>query len=170
MGEMAATVSYRPRPLAKPSVAPPSEGEVMELRGGRPATQFRLTHMKVGVVARAVGSAYVEAGGTKLIAAVYGPRQTEKATYSEKGRLKCDLRYTSVTSPEPERHARSTEEKEPSLQVHRALEVSVRLEKYPKSVIDVFIVSSGMSWKSVRMSPRCAIGTPTFPTSPRASR
>ncbi len=112
----------------------------MALRGGRPAPQFRPVHMKVGVVGRAVGSAYVEAGGTKIIAAVYGPRQTEKATYSEKGRLKCDLRYTSVTSPDPERHARSSEEKEPSLQVHRALEVSVRLEKYPKSVIDIFIM------------------------------
>lgn len=137
---MAASISYRPRALAKPSSAVPSESEIMQVRGGRPATQFRPTHMKVGVVGRAVGSAYVEAGGTKIIAAVYGPRQTEKATYSEKGRLKCDLRYTSVASPDPQRHARSTEEKEPSLQVHRALEVSVRLEKYPKSVIDVFIM------------------------------
>ena len=137
---MAATVSYRPRALAQPFPSQPSERESLQVRGGRPGSQFRPTHMKVGVVGRAVGSAYIEAGGTKIIAAVYGPRQTEKAHYSEKGRLKCDLRYTSVTSPDPERHARSSEEKEPSLQVHRALEVSVRLEKYPKSVIDVFIM------------------------------
>ena len=31
-------------------------------------------------------------------------------------------------------------EKEPSQQMHRALEVSVRLDKYPKSVIDVFVM------------------------------
>ena len=36
-------------------------------------------------------------------------------------------------------------------------------------VIDVFIVSSGMPSMSARMSPRWAIGTPTLPTSPRAS-
>ena len=36
-------------------------------------------------------------------------------------------------------------------------------------VIDVFMVSSGMSWKSRRMAPRCGIGTPTLPTSPLAS-
>ena len=35
-------------------------------------------------------------------------------------------------------------------------------------VMDVFIWSSGMSRNSVRISPRCAIGTPTLPTSPAA--
>ena len=36
-------------------------------------------------------------------------------------------------------------------------------------VIDVFIAVSGMSSNSRRISPRCGTGTPTFPTSPRAS-
>ena len=36
-------------------------------------------------------------------------------------------------------------------------------------VIDVFISSSGMPSNSVRISPRCGTGTPTLPTSPRAS-
>jgi hypothetical protein len=36
-------------------------------------------------------------------------------------------------------------------------------------VIEVFIRSSGMPRRSVSMSPRCATGTPTLPTSPRAS-
>ena len=36
-------------------------------------------------------------------------------------------------------------------------------------VIEVFIVASGMPAKSARMSPMCEIGTPTLPTSPRAS-
>ena len=36
-------------------------------------------------------------------------------------------------------------------------------------VIDVFIASSGMPSISAAMSPRCATGTPTLPTSPRAS-
>ena len=37
-------------------------------------------------------------------------------------------------------------------------------------VIEVFISPSGMSSNSVRISPRCETGTPTLPTSPRASR
>ncbi len=36
-------------------------------------------------------------------------------------------------------------------------------------VIEVFISVSGMSLKSLRISPRCGTGTPTLPTSPRAS-
>ena len=36
-------------------------------------------------------------------------------------------------------------------------------------VIEVFISVSGMSSKSRRISPRCGTGTPTLPTSPRAS-
>jgi hypothetical protein len=36
-------------------------------------------------------------------------------------------------------------------------------------VIDVFISAKGMPSSSVRMSPKCEIGTPTLPTSPRAS-
>ncbi len=36
-------------------------------------------------------------------------------------------------------------------------------------VIEVFIRASGMSAKRARMSPTCEMGTPTLPTSPRAS-
>ncbi len=36
-------------------------------------------------------------------------------------------------------------------------------------VIEVFIASSGMPSNSARRSPTCEIGTPTLPTSPRAS-
>ena len=36
-------------------------------------------------------------------------------------------------------------------------------------VIEVFMSSMGMPSKRARSSPRCGTGTPTFPTSPRAS-
>ena len=36
-------------------------------------------------------------------------------------------------------------------------------------VIEVFVSASGMPSNSVRMSPRWLTGTPTLPTSPRAS-
>ncbi len=36
-------------------------------------------------------------------------------------------------------------------------------------VIEVFISASGMPSISAAMSPRCETGTPTLPTSPRAS-
>ena len=36
-------------------------------------------------------------------------------------------------------------------------------------VMEVFISDSGMPSNSARMSPMCVTGTPTLPTSPRAS-
>ena len=36
-------------------------------------------------------------------------------------------------------------------------------------VMDVFSPATGIPSKSRRISPRCGIGTPTLPTSPRAS-
>ena len=36
-------------------------------------------------------------------------------------------------------------------------------------VIDVFMAPGGMPSSNVRMWPRCTTGTPTLPTSPRAS-
>ena len=148
---MAKPTSYRPAGIPKEEASTVASRDAY-----RDDRQFRPMHMKVGVLNRAVGSAYIEACNTKIMCAVYGPRQVEKAKYSEKGRLKCDLRYTSVTSPELERHRRTTEEKDPSQQIHRALEVSVRLDKYPKSVIDVFIIVLDSDGAVLPLSITCA--------------
>ncbi|MCK4491069.1 MAG: hypothetical protein KAU03_00490, partial [Candidatus Altiarchaeales archaeon] len=42
---------------------------------GRTFDQLREIKMSVGVLERAVGSAYVEWGGNKVMAGVYGPRE-----------------------------------------------------------------------------------------------
>jgi len=48
------------------------------------------------VVSQAAGSAYAELGGTKVMAAVYGPRQSErKFGFTDSGRLTCEVSYTS---------------------------------------------------------------------------
>ena len=46
--------------------------------------------------------------------------------------------------------------------------IASRIDAVALIVIEVFICSSGISSKSVRMSPRWQTGTPTLPTSPRA--
>jgi ribonuclease PH len=56
---MAAALPSSYRPTSAAATAPS--------RGERPLGQLRPIHAKVGVVARAVGSAYVEAGSTKII-------------------------------------------------------------------------------------------------------
>lgn len=42
---------------------------------GRRALELRQIRMRMGVFGQADGSAYIEHGNTKVLAAVYGPRQ-----------------------------------------------------------------------------------------------
>ncbi len=46
----------------------------------RPPAQMRSLFVKAGVSSRADGSAYVESERLKVVAAVYGPRATNKVT------------------------------------------------------------------------------------------
>ena len=46
--------------------------------------------MQAAVVRQAAGSAYGEFGGTKVIAAVYGPKQGPRG-FSEEGALECEV-------------------------------------------------------------------------------
>eukprot|EP00656_Telonema_subtile_P001084 TRINITY_DN10518_c0_g1_i1.p1 TRINITY_DN10518_c0_g1~~TRINITY_DN10518_c0_g1_i1.p1 ORF type:complete len:245 (-),score=65.89 TRINITY_DN10518_c0_g1_i1:278-1012(-) len=112
-------------------------------------TSFRQIYFKTGVVSRAAGSAYAENAGTKVIVAVYGPRQMPTSEFSALGKLKCDFKvapFGSTTAPnrwtaeEEDRDARSLRElqcQEAASLLEQALEPSIRLELYPKSLIEV---------------------------------
>lgn len=55
--------------------------------------------MRVGVVSQAAGSAYLELGGTKVMAGVYGPRPTERReAFSEEGHLSVDVKLASFAT------------------------------------------------------------------------
>jgi len=96
----------------------------------------------------------MEIGGTKVIVGVYGPhpiastRLTQHYQHHriEEAFINCHLNYTSFATPtlgrQPQRSnrrsfTREKEEKEYSMLMVQALEVSVRLNKYPKSQIDI---------------------------------
>lgn len=59
----------------------------------RAHAQLKSIFMKTGVVHGAVGSAYFESDSTKVICAVYGPRNSSKHAFSEKGQLSCDFKW-----------------------------------------------------------------------------
>lgn len=93
------------------------------------------------VVTRAAGSAYAEFGNTKVMVAVYGPRQGErKFGFTDKGRLNVEVAFTSFARPERGRQAQRAVEKELSSCLSAALEPSVDLSKLPKSVVDVYVL------------------------------
>ena len=101
--------------------------------------------MQTGVIKQARGSAYIEYHkSTKVICSVYGPRQiSAKNEFSDTGSLQCEYRLANFASkrrqdPSKNIAQRREEEKQNGINLREALEVSLRLEKYPKSVIDVY--------------------------------
>lgn len=55
--------------------------------------------LRTGTVSQATGSAYIEVGTTKAMAAVYGPRQTERReAFSTDGYLSVDVKLASFAT------------------------------------------------------------------------
>jgi exosome complex component MTR3 len=80
----------------------------------------------------------MEVGKTKVLATVFGPRPTTVQSFSDEASLNCTLRVATFSSAVGRReHAPDDEQKALSSQLRQALEVAVRLEAYPKSLIDV---------------------------------
>jgi exosome complex component MTR3 len=129
------------------------------LRGDGRATwdEMRPIFLRAAVLSSATGSAYYEAGSTKLFCAVHGPRASMSAS-SIDATLACEFRWAEFSRP-----AASTlvtggaglssagdsfatdEEREIGTTLSRALSAAVLLKLYPKSKIEisVFVLEDG---------------------------
>merc|ERR1711973_704416 len=101
-------------------------------------------YLKAGVIRQSNGSAYLETRGTKVICAVYGPRDNpRKHDFSSKGTLTCTLQYAPFARKErPPRDSNTqhdTLNKEYSNLIRSALHHAICLDAYPKAQIDVHI-------------------------------
>ncbi|RUS24603.1 ribosomal protein S5 domain 2-type protein [Jimgerdemannia flammicorona] len=146
----------------KPQIVP------QELAGegrpdGRSPEDVRPIFLKTGLINQANGSAYIELGNTKLACAVYvlffpthcssafprlitppprcsyGPRQNKKQTFSNMGLLNCEFKFASFSCSKRRGNQRDSQEKEYSQILSEALAPAVRLELFPKAMIDVFV-------------------------------
>lgn len=91
-----------------------------------------------GTVSQAAGSGYAEFGGTKVLAAVYGPRQPERRSTSlDRGELDCDVRLASFAGRARKVPGQTDGERELSAQLSTALAGVVLLDRFPKAVLDV---------------------------------
>jgi len=107
---------------------------------GRKWDEIRPLYLKAGVVQQANGSAYLEASGTKVIVAVYGPRDNpKKHDFSSTGLLTCHLSYAQFSRKERIRDIDDVQSKENANLICQSLRRAVCLESYPKAIIDVFI-------------------------------
>ncbi|HIQ02868.1 MAG TPA: exosome complex exonuclease Rrp41 [Desulfurococcales archaeon] len=108
---------------------------------GRLPDELRPIRMEVGVLKNADGSAYVEYGNTKVIVAVYGPREIhpKHLTLPDRAIIRCRYHMTSFSTTERKSPAPTRREIELSKVIREALEGVIFTELYPRTSIDIFI-------------------------------
>jgi exosome complex component RRP41 len=108
---------------------------------GRKPDEMRPVRIAVGVLKNANGSALVEYGDTKVLAAVYGPREALPKYMTSPTRATLRVRYhmTSFSTSERKSPAPSRREIELSKIIREALEAIVFSSLFPRTGIDVFI-------------------------------
>lgn len=108
---------------------------------GRKPGDLREIEMKVNVLKRADGSAYVKWGKNIAIAAVHGPRECHPQWQrdSRKARLRCTYNMAPFSVDDRKRPGPDRRSSEISKVTTEALESVVLLENYPSTAIDVFI-------------------------------
>ena len=108
---------------------------------GRKANEIRPTTIETGVIPNADGSAYIEMGNNKIIAGVYGPREMHPKRLSKPHMGVLRVRYHMAPfSVSPRRSpAPSRRDTEIGMVMVDALSPALFLERYPRSVIDVYV-------------------------------
>jgi len=108
---------------------------------GRKFDELRELKVKAGIIPNADGSAEVTLGETKVVAAVYGPREVLPRHLSEPDRAYLNVIYTmiSFSTSERVRPGPSRRSVEISKVIKDALAPAIFLEKYPKTKIDVYL-------------------------------
>jgi exosome complex component RRP41 len=109
---------------------------------GRKLDELRPIKLQVGYLSRADGSAYIEHGRNKIVAAVYGPRELHPRhlAQSDRALLRVIYRMATFSVSDRKRPAPSRREHEISMVLRQALEPMLFLKMYPRAVIDVFIM------------------------------
>jgi exosome complex component RRP41 len=108
---------------------------------GRKLLELRPIKIEVGVLSNADGSAYIEQGKNKILAAVYGPKEVhpKHLELPDRSVLRCRYHMAPFSVDERKSPAPSRREIEISKVIREALEPSIFLEYYPRTAIDLFI-------------------------------
>jgi len=124
---------------------PKAEEKLIDKEGlrvdGRKTNELRTTKIEVGVLGNADGSAYIEQGKNKILAAVYGPHEVHPKHLSlpHRSLLRCRYHMAPFSVEERKSPAPSRREHELSKVIRESLEPAIFLEYYPRTSIDLFI-------------------------------
>jgi len=108
---------------------------------GRAFDELRPLKIEAGVLERADGSAYVEIGDNKVLAAVYGPREfhVRRLLKPNMAILRCRYNMAPFSVEDRKRPGPDRRSVEISKITAEALNPAGFLEKFPRSTIDIFI-------------------------------
>jgi exosome complex component RRP41 len=108
---------------------------------GRKLNEMRPIKLEVGILGNADGSAYIEQGKNKILAAVYGPREIhpKHQALPDRAALRCRYHMAPFSVQERKSPAPSRRELELSKVSRESLEPSIFTEYYPRTAIDLFI-------------------------------
>ncbi|MFQ6073767.1 MAG: exosome complex exonuclease Rrp41 [Candidatus Bathyarchaeia archaeon] len=108
---------------------------------GRKLDELRPIKIEVGALSNADGSAYIEQGKNKILAAVYGPKEVhpKHLALPDRTLLRCRYHMAPFSVQERKSPAPSRRDIELSKVIREALEPSVFTEYYPRTSIDIFI-------------------------------
>ena len=109
---------------------------------GRKFDELRPIEAKVGIIARADGSAMFKSGNTIALAAVFGPRELHPKFMQnpQTGILRCHYNMMPFSGHgERVRPGSSRRSREISMVMEKALLPVLDLKDYPNAVVDVFV-------------------------------
>jgi exosome complex component RRP41 len=108
---------------------------------GRRVDELRPLKIEAGVLKRADGSAYVEFGKNKVLAAVYGPRECHPRHMQNPAKAIVQCKYNMIAFSVGDRKRPGPDRRsvEISKIISEALEYVVFTENYPRTSIDVYI-------------------------------
>jgi len=108
---------------------------------GRAVDELRPIKIEAGVLNRADGSAYLEWGGNKVLAAVYGPREAHPRHRQDPARALVQCRYNMAAFSVSDRKRPGPDRRsvEISKVISEALGYVVFKEQFPRTSVDVFV-------------------------------
>lgn len=108
---------------------------------GRAFDELRPIKIEVGILKRADGSAYIEWGGNKILAAVYGPREAHPRHLQDPMKAIVNCRYNMAPFSVSERKRPGPDRRsvEISKIISDVFENVIFTEQFPRTAVDVFI-------------------------------
>ncbi|MFO7618319.1 MAG: exosome complex exonuclease Rrp41 [Thermoplasmata archaeon] len=119
--------------------------KLMDVNGlrldGRKPDELRPLKIEAGVLDNADGSAYIEWGGNKVLAAVYGPREAQPKYLQDPAKAIVQVNYNmaAFSSDERVRPGPNRRATEISKITAEALESVILTNQFPRAAIDVYI-------------------------------